>query len=221
MDALDITAKTNATFVQTFGLDAWCDLYDFSLGHWHSMLRKTIESHIALYEWSTENGRIEYFETYAHGEITFTINPVPGTSVTIGTTSVEFGSDVVIGASLNATLTNLLAFLRASTDADILHCTYSVTSGSILNIVFATTGGLGNSFPIDTDVAGATKSDDILSGGGGMLTMTAPVEHIETFAGDYFYDVRFQYTTTDEIVYVPVVGGVMTFELGVTRDTDQ
>jgi len=221
MDILDITHRTNGTFVQTFVLDAWADLYDFSLGHWHAMLRKQVESAIAHYEWSTENGKIEYDETLAHGEITFVSNPVLGTSVTIGSTVVEFGASdgVPIGVNLAATLTNLLTYLNNSDDADIVRCTYTVIAGTILKLTYFTAGSLGNAFPIDTDVAGADTSGDTLTGGGGTLTLRAPVEDIETFFGDYFYDVRFQVPDTNGEVLVPIVGGVITFEKGVTRDT--
>ena len=51
-----------------------------------------------------------------------------------------------------------------------------------------------------------------------MLTMEAPVEDIEMFTGDYVYDVRFQ---GDNSTFVPIVGGIITFEQGVTRDVQE
>ena len=221
MNTLDIEHQTNGTFTQTFALDAWSDLYDLSDGHWHSMLRTDVESAIAHYEWSTENGGIEYSQTLAHGEITFTINPTPDSNITIGTTVVIFGTDVVIGLNLAATMTSLRTFLDASDDENISRCTYSVTpitSGSVLNMVYKTAGTLGNAFPFATTVPGSTPSneDELFEGGGSMLTMVAQVEDIAVFVGDYFYDVRFQ---GNNGILVPVIGGMITFTQGVTRDT--
>ena len=206
--------------MQTFTLDAWCDLYDFTLGHWHSMLRKQIESAIAHYEWSTENANLTYSETLAHGEIAFTLNPEIGDTLTIGTAVLEFGvtDGIMIGDSLAETLTNLLSFLNTSTDPEVLKCTYTVSSGTELGIIFRTSGSLGNVFPIDVIVAGAVASDETLTGGGGMLVMIAPVEDLQIFVGDYYYDVRWQ---ADDGTLVPLVGGIITFELGVTRDTQE
>jgi hypothetical protein len=218
MDVLDIDAQTNGTFVQSFNLIEWCDLYDFSTGHWHAMLRKAIDNAIAHYEWSTEGGNIFYADTRAHGEITFTTNPEIGETLMIGATIVEFGATdgVVIGLTRAETVANLLAYLNASTDPDIVKCTYNVISGAILNIEYMTSGTLGNAFPIAVGVSGATKSGDTLSGGGAVLTLTAPVADVGEFTGEYVYDVRWQ---SDAGLLVPVVGGAITFTPGVTRDT--
>ena len=140
MDTFDITHRTNATFVQTFVLTTWCDLYDLSEGHWHAMLRRTVESAVVHYEWSTEAGNLNYEETRAFGEITFTTNPVPGDTLMIGATIIHFPGDVAIGAGLANTLANLLAFLEASTDEDINHCDYAVTSGTVLTMEYKTAG---------------------------------------------------------------------------------
>jgi hypothetical protein len=223
MDTLNISHQTNGTFVETFTLDAWCDLYDFSAGHWHSMLRKEIASAIAHYEWSTENGRITYSETYAHGEILFTSNPEVGDTITIGATIVYFGATdgVMIGTDLDATMASLLEFLQASDDPELLACTYAIAfgfEGAELTVTYGTTGSLGNSFPIDSTVAGSTLSGETLTGGGGVLVMRAPVEDIESFDGVYYYDVRWQ---GDDGTMVPVVGGTITFSAGVTRDTQE
>ena len=220
MDEYSFACKTNGTFVQTFALDAWADLYDFTEGHWHAMLRKEIASPIAHYEWSTENGRITYAQTFAHGEITFNANPILGNNLTLGLAVVEFGgTGVTIGDTLAETMQNLLSYLAVSVDENIQRCDYSltpITSGAILEITYKTAGMLGNAFAIDVD-ANATRSAATLTGGGGMLTLEAPMSDIEAFRGDYYYDIRFQIPEDD--LYVPIVGGVITFEQGVTRDT--
>jgi len=224
MTPLDIVHQTNGTFTQIFVLDKWCDLIDFSTGHWHAMLRKTVTSSVAHYEWSTENGNLTYAQTFAHGEIEFTSNPSIGATLLFGSAVVEFGATdgVAIELDLHGTMANLLAYLNASTDADLLRCVYSITyttDGATLSLIYKTTGSLGNTFPIDHTTPGATASGEVLSGGGGVLTLTAPVEDVSAFTGEYVYDVRFQ--TEDEMLMVPIVGGMITFEQGVTRDVQE
>lgn len=67
----------------------------------------------------------------AWGSITFAANPANASTITLGGTVVTFGSTVTIGANLAATLANLLVFLRASADANISKCTYSVGPTSL------------------------------------------------------------------------------------------
>lgn len=221
MDEVNIVQRTNATFVQTFALGTWCDLYDLSSGHWHAMLRKQVASAVAHYEWSTEAGNLTYEETRAYGEITFTLNPEVEDTVMIGATIIQFGmpGGVVIGASLAITLANLLAFLRASDDDDILRCNYDAVTGTVLVIEYKTSGTLGNRFVFDTDVAGASTSGDTLIGGGAIVTLEAPMEDMSSFSGDYVYDLRWQ--SDVEKLYVPMVGGTITFETGITRDVQE
>lgn len=218
MDTYDIVHRTNGTFVQQFIMDLWADLYDFTAGHWHAHLRKQVESKVALYEWSTENGNITYEESFANGEITFTINPEIGDTLTLGATVLQFGvsGGLPIGTDLASTLSGVREYLSASDDVDVSRCDYMVLTGNILVIIYKTSGSLGNSFIIDTTVAGNFKSGDKLSGGGGLLTLTAPVDDLSRFVDDYYYDVRFQ---ADTGVMTPIVGGIITFEEGVTRDT--
>jgi len=221
MDTVDLVHRTNGTFTQQFVMDAWADLYDFTAGHWHSHLRRQIESTVALYEWSTENGNITYEETNAHGEIAFTINPSIGDVLRIGNTQFVFGASdgIMIGTDLSETMYNIVTFLRASSDLDVVRCDYGIVSGGdveVLVITYRTAGMLGNSFPFDTNVAGNAVSGETLMGGGGLLTMTAPVDDLTRFIGIYFYDVRFQ---SDAGPMTPIVGGQITFEEGVTRDT--
>lgn len=75
----------------------------------------------------------------ASGSISFSANPSNAATITIGGTAVTFGSTVAIGASLAVTLATLLAYLRASADANLSKATYAVT-GSVLGVVAKTRG---------------------------------------------------------------------------------
>jgi hypothetical protein len=69
----------------------------------------------------------------ASGSITFAVNPSNAATITIGGTVVTFGFGVTIGAGRAATLVNLLAFLRASNDTNLVKATYGVT-GNVLAV---------------------------------------------------------------------------------------
>lgn len=67
----------------------------------------------------------------ATGFITFPGNPASSSTITLGGTVVTFGTNVAIGASLGATVVNLLAFLNASADANISKCIYSMVGPTL------------------------------------------------------------------------------------------
>jgi hypothetical protein len=225
MDTADLTFNTNGNFVQSFVLTSWADLYDLTSGVFYSQMRLHANENVVLYEWSTANGRINYSQTRATGSITFTLNPTALDHILLGSTLVTFvtsgavGNQVNIGATLPLTMANLLSFLTASTDPQIMQCSYSIASSQVLQVVYNTPGTLGNAFAIDAIGGGSTVSNLLktLQSGGAAITLIAPVEDIEEFLGDYVYDVRFQIELTN--FYVPIVGGIMTFVQGVTRDT--
>lgn len=77
---------------------------------------------------------------HAFAAITFPSNPASNATITLGGTVVTFGTNVTIGANLAATLANLLAFLNASVDANIIKCVYSVPGNSTLGIVSKAAG---------------------------------------------------------------------------------
>lgn len=106
----------------------------------------------------------------AFGTLAFTTNPAANTTATFGTTVVTFvaanptGNQVLIGASLAATLANLLTFLQASADASIAQSSYTL-SGSTLQATANIPGPLGNLIGLASTVAGATLSGATLAGG--------------------------------------------------------
>src|SRR5581483_8486305 len=72
-------------------------------------------------------------------------------------------NQVLIGASLSATLTNLLSVLQTSSNGGINQFTYSLSGGTTLNIQAASSGILGNALTIAASAA--TASGATLVGG--------------------------------------------------------
>lgn len=83
--------------------------------------------------------QVDDLASLAWGSIVFAANPANASTITLGGTVVTFGSNVTIGADTAATLVNLLTFLRASANANIIKCTYAVT-GSTLAVRSKTPG---------------------------------------------------------------------------------
>lgn len=128
----------------------------------------------------------------ATGYVTFSINPVNTSTITLNGTAVTFvsgsasGNQVHIGADLATTMASLLAFLQASTDTQLLKFEYMVTGGAVLHVNAATSGTGGNSLTIAASVA--TPSGATLSGGtgvsiAGMLAMLSSSSGAYTAAG--------------------------------------
>ena len=96
--------------------------------------------------------------TAATGSVAFTVNPTSGNTLTLNGTVVHFGTDVTLGvggSALATTLTNLLAFLQASSDPQISKCTYAIVA-STLDITYAIKVAAGDNFTLATNVTGTT-----------------------------------------------------------------
>ena len=112
----------------------------------------------------------------ATGNVVFTTNPTAASTLTLGGTAITFvasgpvGNQVLIGANLAATLINLLAFLVASSDVNLVKFTYTTTLGTTLNLTAATGGVAGNALTVVTTVTGATPSGATLTGGVAAVT---------------------------------------------------
>jgi len=114
----------------------------------------------------------------ANGTFTFTLQPTAGSTITLNGTVVTFvasapsGNQVLIGGDLAATLTNLLTFLEASEDAQIILCTY-LLSGMILYVTLIQPGTSGNGwFTLSSTVTGVSLSGSTLEGGQNTMTAT-------------------------------------------------
>lgn len=108
----------------------------------------------------------------AFGSVTYSVNPTAAATVTIGGTVVTYvtalttGPQILIGATLAATLANAVTFLNQSADTNISKATYSVNAaGTALQIVYKTAGTAGNAFTLTASVG--TASGATLSGGAG------------------------------------------------------
>ena len=118
--------------------------------------------------------------------IAFSSNPAASGTITFNGTVVTFvtaspsGNQVLIGATLTATLSNLLTFLQASTDVNISKFTYFV-SGSTLYLASATTGPGGNSLTISVTIPAVGGP---LSGGAG-TDISAMLGWTSTSSGAY------------------------------------
>jgi phage tail sheath gpL-like len=106
----------------------------------------------------------------AVGTVTFSANPAPSDTLTLNGSAVTFvsaltsGLQVLIGSTLAATLANLLAFLQASADTQLVKFTYSIV-GSVLNLTAVTRGTGGNSLTLAKSSTAIAVSGATLSGG--------------------------------------------------------
>ena len=218
MDAVDLTAINTGTFIARHDVSAWAENYPLAAGLFRAHMRVTAGDPVIQYEWSTANGRILYTESPARGSVTFATNPAPNDMLIVGTTVVTFvasgatGLEVNIGVSLTATLTALLSFLSASTDAQIELCSYAL-SALTLNLAAKTPGVSGNSIALSCSTSGATTAP--MDGGAHFITLIGPLSETEGFLGEYAYDCRLEYQATQ---FIPLFGGTLTFTQGVTRE---
>jgi hypothetical protein len=126
----------------------------------------------------------------AFGSASFSGNPANNDTLTIKGTLITFvagapvGSQVQIGASLAATLVNLLAFLNASVDVNLSAQTYSVV-GSILYIVSKATGTAGNATTLAKVSTAITLSGATLSGGVAGTDISGTLGGTATSSGAY------------------------------------
>lgn len=126
----------------------------------------------------------------ATGDITFTVNPSAGHTITINGVVWTFvasgatGTQTNIGGSLAATLTQLATDLNASVNASITPATYSNGGGTKLNIVHDAVGGGGNSFTLASGNANGVASGATLSGGGYTHTFISGAASLPSFAAE-------------------------------------
>ena len=105
----------------------------------------------------------------AAGRIVFGANPAAASTITLNGTAWTFvasgaaGNQTNIGATLAATLAQLVTDLNASAATEIVKCTYSALGGATLLISFDTAGTSGNSYTLAASAA--TVSAATLTGG--------------------------------------------------------
>lgn len=117
----------------------------------------------------------------AAGSILFSVNPAPGSHITLGTTTWTFVSSAATGTQTNiqgtlaGTLSQLQGDLTASIDAQVALANYAINT-STLTITYKVAGVGGNAFAIASNVSGSSASGAFLTGGAATtqgLTITA------------------------------------------------
>jgi hypothetical protein len=93
------------------------------------------------------NFQYAYVESAATGYIQFYGNPVLNDTLTIGTNIITFGVTVVIGATQQITLANLVAYINANSSTLLVTATTNSIPNQI-NLMAVTTGISGNSITL-------------------------------------------------------------------------
>jgi len=119
--------------------------------------------------------------TNASGSITINDNGMTNQTIVVNGTTITWGTSVVVGPNLAATVTNLLTFLQSSADVNISKMTYAL-SPTVSNQIVCTSvlaGTAGNAYTLTngTSTTHVTVSGATLAGGAASgataLTLTA------------------------------------------------
>lgn len=108
--------------------------------------------------------------TQATGTVTFSGQPAASDTLTLNGTAITFvtgvptGSQVRIGDTATATVINLLAFLKASSDTQLVKFLYDAT-GLVLTLTAAAGGTGGNSLTLAKSCSAITLSGSTLANG--------------------------------------------------------
>lgn len=105
----------------------------------------------------------------AEGVITFSAQPVVGSSIDVDGKTFTFGTDIAIGGTLKATVANVVAALSASADVGVSAATYRASAkGNAVEITYNALGVAGNVFTLSVSAdpaSNATVSGATLTGG--------------------------------------------------------
>jgi hypothetical protein len=111
----------------------------------------------------------------ANGSVTFSAQPANLDTLTINGTVVTFvtaapvAGQVQIGVSLAQTMTNLVSYLNASSDIQLVKMKYNLpTVGTVLYITSVLAGVAGNAYTLARTGASMTLSGATLTGGAGV-----------------------------------------------------
>ena len=126
----------------------------------------------------------------ATGNIVWNSNMIPGETIALNSTVVTFvsssptGNEVLIGATLADSLANLLTFLQASSDANLLLFTYSILLGTTLQLIATSPGTGGNELTLSAGYATGSILFSTNPSNGDTITLAgAVVEFVTGAAG--------------------------------------
>ncbi len=129
----------------------------------------------------------------AQGDITFTVQPTVGETVTINGTVFTFivnggtpvGNQIALGTTLTLTLDAMVVALNASAVAAVAKATYSKSGTTILRIVHDAYGTVGNAFTVAEGSAVASVASATLLGGqdADAVNLDAETKALVTFTG--------------------------------------
>lgn len=108
---------------------------------------------------------------YASGSYTFTGNPTTGQTIILNGVTWTFetnptaSAETKIGVSLAATLNQLASDLTTSGNSSLVDASYSISSGTVLDITYNNLGTIGNSYTLAAGTYGGVVSGTTLTGG--------------------------------------------------------
>jgi hypothetical protein len=145
-------------------------LYDNTLGQWQIAPWLGFYDNPSMVAAGAMSITLSAVALAASATFTFAAQPVVNDALIFDGTTVTFvasgatGNQVNIGGSLATTIGNLLTFLNASSDVNIVKMTYGV-SGDVLTCTAATAGTAGNLLTLVSDSTAVTASSPTLLGG--------------------------------------------------------
>lgn len=184
----------------------------------HAEMRRAADDINVVHDWSAANRNLAYTDMPATGYFSFSANPSPADTVTLGTTTITFVSSspgankALIGADLDATLATLIELLNGSADTQIALCSYTQSDDAVV-VQFKTVGSAGNTFAIAAASDVIAPSSATLTNGGKGIVLTATAQEVNDYVGEYAVDLRLE----SGVSRVRLIGGTFTFVNGVTR----
>lgn len=167
---VSVTTETHKVEIDQFGKSAINEsIMGRELKIKVPMAETTIENMVKIMPGAT---LVQTGGTKASGTLTYVSNPSADNNIVVGGTTVTLKSsnpvaannEVLLGATLAETLTNLRDFINASTDLNLAKVTTSAT-GTVLTITYNEYSTDGNSYTLSVGTSGGTASGATLTGG--------------------------------------------------------
>ena len=123
--------------------------------------------------------------SHGSGSITLVDNLMTTQNIVVNGTTVTFGTDVIVGASVGATTAALLTFLQNSVDANISKLSYTASGTTSIICTSIVSGTAGNAYTLSVGTATGhvTVSGATLSGGAPAQAAGAGTPNIPVLIG--------------------------------------